>query len=229
YSDIAIGTSKIFGFNLKRNFNYPYFSRDIGEFWRRWHISLSTWFRDYLYIPLGGSRGSALNKLRNVMIIFVVSGFWHGPKWTFVAWGFLNGIYFIPLLLLKLNRSNTNDITAKYIPSFRTILSILITFALTCFAWIFFRASSIDQAFEYIGEVFSGSFLPNNWLYFHPLLLLQIGIFVVVEWFTRTKTHPLTFKKLSLPIRWSIYYLVVTIVLFSANYHSSSDFIYFQF
>ena len=112
YSDIAIGTSRLFGFNLMRNFAFPYFSRDIAEFWRRWHISLSTWFRDYLYIPLGGSRGGTLMKVRNTFIIFIVSGFWHGANWTFIVWGALNAIYFLPLLLTKKNRNHI-DIVAK--------------------------------------------------------------------------------------------------------------------
>jgi D-alanyl-lipoteichoic acid acyltransferase DltB (MBOAT superfamily) len=110
YSDIAIGTSRLFGFNLMQNFAFPYFSRDIAEFWRRWHISLSTWFRDYLYIPLGGSRGGTWMKVRNTFIIFIVSGFWHGANWTFLIWGFLNALYFLPLLLMKKNRAHTNTV-----------------------------------------------------------------------------------------------------------------------
>ncbi|MBF1097142.1 MAG: MBOAT family protein, partial [Riemerella sp.] len=106
YSDIAIGTSRLFGFELKKNFHFPYFSRDIAEFWRRWHISLNTWFRDYIYIPLGGSRGGTAMKVRNTFVIFVVSGFWHGANWTFIAWGLLNAIYFLPLLLTSKNRVN---------------------------------------------------------------------------------------------------------------------------
>src|SRR5690606_13060479 len=120
YSDIAIGTSRLFGFDLMKNFAYPYFSRDIAEFWRRWHISLSTWFRDYVYIPLGGSRGTKTNQIRNVFIIFIVSGFWHGANWTFIVWGALNAIYFLPLLLRKKNRVYTGDIApGKFFPSFR--------------------------------------------------------------------------------------------------------------
>jgi alginate O-acetyltransferase complex protein AlgI len=120
YSDIAIGTSRLFGFNLKQNFSFPYFSRDIAEFWRRWHISLSTWFRDYLYIPLGGSRGGNWIKIRNTFIIFILSGFWHGANWTFIVWGGLNAIYFLPLLLLNKNRVNTNTVAqGRYLPSFK--------------------------------------------------------------------------------------------------------------
>ena len=231
YSDIAIGTSKIFGFKIMRNFNYPYFSRDIAEFWRRWHISLSTWFRDYLYIPLGGSRGTIYKQLRNVMIIFVVSGFWHGAKWTFVIWGALNAIYFIPFLLLKLNRKNTSHVISNsFIPDLRTLSSILMTFTVVCFAWIFFRADSANQAFDYIAEIFKLNFLPQNLYYFHPLIITQLTFFILIEWINRENVHPFEFKR-SCPkyIRWSIYYTIIIVVLFSANYHESSDFIYFQF
>ena len=120
YSDIAIGTSRLFGFNLMRNFAFPYFSRDIAEFWRRWHISLSTWFRDYLYIPLGGSKGGTWMKVRNTFIIFIVSGFWHGANWTFVVWGALNALYFLPLLLTNSNRNNLHIVAeGKFLPSLK--------------------------------------------------------------------------------------------------------------
>ena len=141
YSDIAIGTSRLFGFDLKQNFATPYFSRDIAEFWRRWHISLSTWFRDYLYIPLGGSRGGTWMKVRNTFAIFLVSGFWHGANWTFIIWGALNAIYFLPLLLTNNNRKNLGVVAeGKLLPSFRELFAMLTTFILTVFAWIFFRA-----------------------------------------------------------------------------------------
>jgi alginate O-acetyltransferase complex protein AlgI len=231
YSDIAIGTAKLFGFDLMRNFNFPYFSRDIAEFWRRWHISLSTWFRDYLYIPLGGSRGNKWNQLRNVMIIFVVSGFWHGANWTFIAWGALNALYFLPLLFFNLNRRNTdNHISDSILPRFKVILAIFLTFSLTCLAWIFFRSASIYQAFEYISEIFKPNFLPSNLYYLHPLLITQLLFFVALEWWNRNNIHPFEFKrKCHKSIRWGIYYVFITVILFSANYHESSDFIYFQF
>src|SRR5690606_34552897 len=147
YSDIAIGTSRLFGFDLMRNFNFPYFSRDIAEFWRRWHISLSTWFRDYLYIPLGGSRGGIWLKVRNTFIIFIVSGFWHGANWTFIVWGALNAIYFLPLLLTNNNRNNLEIVAqGKYFPTWKEWLAMCITFGLTVFAWIFFRAENIGHA-----------------------------------------------------------------------------------
>ena len=152
YSDIAIGTAKLFGFDLKKNFAYPYFSRDIAEFWRRWHISLSTWFRDYLYIPLGGSRVKTSLKIRNTLIVFLVSGFWHGANWTFIVWGALHAIYFLPLLLLSKNRRNLEIVASKkYLPTLTELIGMITTFSLVTFAWIFFRAESLAHAFTYIG------------------------------------------------------------------------------
>ncbi|MTI37943.1 MBOAT family O-acyltransferase, partial [Fulvivirga lutimaris] len=175
YSDIAIGTSRLFGFNLKQNFAFPYFSRDIAEFWRRWHISLSTWFRDYLYIPLGGSRGGNWKKVRNTFTIFVVSGFWHGANWTFIVWGMLNALYFLPLLLLKRNRINTGTVAqGKLLPSFKELLQIGTTFSLTALTWVFFRAENIDHALSYLSTIFSKSLFefPNFHGKLHALTTL---------------------------------------------------------
>jgi len=228
YSDIAIGTAKLFGFSLMRNFAYPYFSRDIAEFWRRWHISLSTWFRDYLYIPLGGSRGSNLFKIRNVIIIFVVSGFWHGANWTFIVWGFLNGLYFLPLLLLKINRNNMG-ITAegKIFPSVKEAMQMTITFAITLIAWIFFRADNVTDAFVYISNIFSSSIikLPDkNFLMFLPVVL----IFIAIEWFSRTKEHALEIDQYPRYVRWAVYMFFGFIIMLSFESHPDA-FIYFQF
>ena len=156
YSDIAIGTSRLFGFKLMQNFATPYFSRDIAEFWRRWHISLSTWFRDYLYIPLGGSKGGIWMKVRNTFIIFLVSGFWHGANWTFIVWGGLNALYFLPLLLLKRNRTNLGVIAeGRRLPNIRESFQMGTTFMLAVIAWIFFRAENIHLALDYLGDLFS--------------------------------------------------------------------------
>ncbi|MDR2414915.1 MAG: MBOAT family protein, partial [Odoribacteraceae bacterium] len=160
YSDIAIGTARLFGFNLMRNFAFPYFSRDIAEFWRRWHISLTTWFRDYLYIPLGGSRGSRWQKMRNTFIIFLVSGFWHGANWTFIAWGAYHALLFVPLLLLGKNRKYTGIVAAnRLLPTFKELLSMLITFAFVVIGWIIFRAEDMPQAIDYISRICSSSLL----------------------------------------------------------------------
>ncbi len=238
YSDIAIGTSRLFGFDLMQNFKFPYFSRDIAEFWRRWHISLSTWFRDYLYIPLGGSRGGTWMKIRNTFIIFIVSGFWHGANWTFIIWGALNAIYFLPLLLTNNNRKNLEIVAkGKYLPSIKEFSFILLTFGLTVFAWIFFRAESIGHAISYLNSIFSTTLfnMPvedlkkfNVGTEIVYTVLLVIG-FIIIEWVQRNKKHALEFtpNTISPLLRWSIYYgLLLLIIIFNGN---QQNFIYFQF
>ncbi len=229
YSDIAIGTSRLFGFNLMQNFAFPYFSRDIAEFWRRWHISLSTWFRDYLYIPLGGSRGGLWMKIRNTFIIFLVSGFWHGANWTFMVWGALNAIYFLPLLLAKKNRQNLEIIAqGKYFPNLRDGASMLGTFILTVFAWIFFRAENLSHAFDYISEIVSPSLLTVPEIMPKTILLL-ISVFLVIEWLGRDGQYAI--NRLSLlktrPARWS-FYLTICFLIFLFQ-GKQQEFIYFQF
>lgn len=229
YSDIAIGTAKLFGIELLRNFAYPYFSRDIAEFWRRWHISLSTWFRDYLYIPLGGSKGSDLVKIRNTFIIFIVSGFWHGANWTFIFWGFLNAIYFLPLLLLKKNRSNL-DIVAmgKHLPTFKEFVSIAITFGLTVIAWIFFRADSLPHAFSYLFGMLSGSMLLKPQVF--PIwLILLVCTFILIEWKGREHSFALATIGKNWPkfLRWSFYYSLILLIIYLGG--QQQQFIYFQF
>jgi len=234
YSDIAIGTARLFGFDMKKNFAFPYFSRDIAEFWRRWHISLSTWFRDYLYIPLGGSRGGTWMKVRNTFAIFIVSGFWHGANWTFIIWGALNALYFLPLLLTNNNRRNMEVVAkGKLLPTFRELGGIGMTFGLTVFAWIFFRANSLTHAFEYIGGIFSPSLfsLPKLGTMDGAITtLILIGGFLLVEWYGREYEHALerlknsssTFAKYAIT-----YTVIVLIVIFMSS--SEQDFIYFQF
>jgi len=232
YSDIAIGTSRLFGFNLMRNFAFPYFSRDIAEFWRRWHISLSTWFRDYLYIPLGGSRGSTLVKVRNIFIIFIVSGFWHGANSTFIIWGALNAVYFLPLLLTKNNRTHI-DIVAKgkLLPTFREFTLMLVTFGLTVLAWIFFRAENVGHAVQYISGMFEqpGSFLELNVYLEYKIVLFLILMFVISEWLGRSGEFAISqLSKIRFRIiPYSIYFLIMlTILLFAGG---KQEFIYFQF
>lgn len=229
YSDIAIGTSRLFGFDLMQNFNFPYFSRDIAEFWRRWHISLSTWFRDYLYIPLGGSHVGTLLKVRNTFIIFIVSGFWHGANWTFIVWGFLNALYIMPSIIFNTNRNNL-DIVAKgkYIPNLKDLFSILITFSLTVFAWIFFRAENISHAMIYISQIFSRSLFSMPTIVPKVTLILII-IFLIIEWFGRENQYALEKFGLKIPqvIRWGFYYILVFAIFYFAG--SEQQFIYFQF
>jgi len=230
YSDIAIGTSRLFGFDLMKNFSFPYFSRDIAEFWRRWHISLSTWFRDYLYIPLGGSRGGIWKKLRNTFFIFVVSGFWHGANWTFVIWGALNAIYFVPLLLTNNNRNNIEIVAkGKYFPTPKELLSIVLTFCLTVFAWIFFRAENVSHAFSFISEIFSPSVLYSLEVFPVELFIL-LGVFIIIEWIGREREYAIEYLYSK---NIFVNYILVTMLLlgiyFFGNYHSEYDFIYFQF
>ena len=228
YSDIALGVSKLFGLDLLRNFNYPYFSRDIAEFWRRWHISLSSWFRDYLYIPLGGSKGGIWMKIRNTFIIFVVSGFWHGANWTYLAWGFINAVYFLPLLLSNSNRNNMDAIELKVnFDSVKVILSILYTFSLTCIAWVFFRARTITDAVLYLKRIFTSKDFSFQYLdnerYSYEVVLMII-LFVLVEWYNRNKTEPFSGKKSMLKVALAI----LTILAFG-TYSDYKEFIYFQF
>ncbi len=234
YSDIAIGTSRLFGFNLKQNFAFPYFSRDIAEFWRRWHISLTTWFKDYLYIPLGGSRGSIWMKIRNVFIIFIVSGVWHGANWTFVIWGVLNAIYFLPLLITNENRVNRNMVAeGRHFPSTVEFLNILKTFGLTLLGWIFFRADDVQHALHYIARVTSPSlftlpkFLKMGGVY---TTLILICIFVLIEWKGRDQQYAIAkfaFKRTKL-VRWS-FYLFLGFILFYYGDFNKTEFIYFAF
>lgn len=234
YSDIAIGTSRLFGFDLMQNFNFPYFSRDIAEFWRRWHISLSTWFRDFLYIPLGGSRGGTWMKIRNTFIIFIVSGFWHGANWTFIVWGALNAIYFLPLLLTNKNRNNLETVAeGRLLPSLKELFFMLLTFGLTVFAWIFFRANDIAHAVNYISEIFSASVvsLPQfDGLNRAVVVLGLMLLFLIIEWAGRFGEYGI--DKLGLqwgrPLRWTFYaFLIFIIGMFMKS--EESPFIYFQF
>ena len=231
YSDIALGVARLFGIELFRNFAFPYFSRDIAEFWRRWHISLSTWFRDYLYVPLGGSRVGVWQKVRNTFIIFLVSGFWHGANWTFIFWGMLNALFIMPSILLKTNRNNL-DIVAqgKLFPSVKETFSMVTTFGLTLFAWIFFRCTTLTDAFHFVGKIGSRS------LFTMPLpeenrlgLFCFIAFFLVVEWLGREHQYALAgintrWKKC---FRWGFYYAIVLFIAFHKG--TEQQFIYFQF
>lgn len=238
YSDIALGTARLFGIDLLRNFAFPYFSRDIAEFWRRWHISLSSWFRDYLYIPLGGSKGGIWMKLRNTFIIFLVSGFWHGANWTFIMWGFLNALFIMPSIIFKTNRNNL-DIVAKgeYLPSIKEFLSMCLTFSLTLFAWIFFRANNMHHAFNYIQSMFIGllhkssyiaalNFLNMKTGYYIPILML---LFIIIEWAGREQQYALAKMGLNWhkQLRWAVYYTIVFAILYFGG--KEQQFIYFQF
>ncbi|MDN3641646.1 MBOAT family O-acyltransferase [Lutimonas halocynthiae] len=234
YSDIAIGTSRLFGFNLMKNFAFPYFSRDIAEFWRRWHISLSTWFRDYLYIPLGGSRGGLSMKIRNTFIIFVVSGFWHGANWTFIVWGVLNALYFLPLLLAKKNRQNITIVAqGKLFPGIKDLLMMGSTFFLTLIAWVFFRAEDMSHAMGYLSGVFSKSILSVPEFEGREsaaVTLMVIVFFVFIEWLGRSNEYAIERLGSKWPkiLRWSWYALIIFLIGILAQ-TEETPFIYFQF
>ncbi|MDL2215310.1 MBOAT family protein, partial [Dysgonomonas sp. OttesenSCG-928-M03] len=229
YSDIALGTARLLGMELLQNFRFPYFSRDIAEFWRRWHISLSSWFKDYLYIPLGGSRGGMAKTIRNTFIIFLVSGFWHGANWTFVMWGGLNALFIMPSVIFKTNRKNLDTVAqGKILPSFKELAQVLLTFMLASFAWIFFRAETISSAFVYVSEIFSSSLFSKPSVMSGTVILLAV-VFMIIEWLGREDKYAL--EKLGLkwkaPIRWVFYYALILAILFMGG--EQQEFIYFQF
>jgi len=227
YSDIAIGSARLLGFDLMQNFNSPYLSRNLGEFWRRWHISLSTWFRDYVYIPLGGNKGSQAKWIRNIFIVFLVSGLWHGANWTFIIWGFIHALFFMPLILKKTN-ANFKDVAdeGKIIPSLKTIFQIGSTFLIVLLAWVFFRAENVTHALLYFEGIFSAS------LFSIPTvsrgLVLFLFIYMIFEWLQRDKKHLLEIDFInSKPLRIAIYYCLVFIIFYFSG--DTQPFIYFQF
>lgn len=237
YSDIALGVARLFGIELLRNFAYPYFSRDIAEFWRRWHISLSSWFKDYLYIPLGGSRGSTWLRIRNTFIIFIVSGFWHGANWTFLTWGALHAVFLVPLLLSNSNRANI-DIVAqgRTFPTIKELWQMLSTFALVAFALIFFRSDTVTAALQYIGGMFSASIftiptgdsLSGGSSNAVTIIILTI-IFILMEWAGREQLFAIasTGLKWPRPLRWGFYLTIVVAIFYFCGVQQ--QFVYFQF
>ncbi|WP_316815581.1 MBOAT family O-acyltransferase [Pedobacter nyackensis] len=232
YSDIALGTARLFGIELLRNFAFPYFSRDIAEFWRRWHISLSTWFRDYLYIPLGGSKGGMWMKIRNTFIIFIVSGFWHGANWTFIVWGLLNALYIMPSIIFSTNRNHLGPVApGRFFPSLKEFLAIILTFSLTAIAWIFFRAESVGHALSYISEIFSSSLFSIPELAKMKMAVITMAfvfVMMTVEWFGRDEQYAIAkIGQWPVALRWGFYYsLLIAIFVFAG---SGQEFIYFQF
>lgn len=227
YSDIAIGVAKLFGINLMQNFRYPYFSRNIAEFWRRWHISLTSWFRDYVYIPLGGSRCVQAKVIRNTFIVFLLSGLWHGANWTFVIWGLFNAVLFMPLLISGKNRKYLdNTFNGRFLPSIGDFIRILTTFFLVVLGWIIFRAENIEMAWGYICRMFTVGGLPVDFR--GKTALIWIVVLLVIEWVQRDKEHPLQIENISNKwLRYIIYYLVIFFVWFY-NFEPT-PFIYFQF
>lgn len=233
YSDIAIGTSKLFGIELMSNFKFPYFSRNIAEFWRRWHISLSTWFRDYVYIPLGGSRTTKTNSIRNIFLIFLISGFWHGANWTFIVWGAIHAVLFVPFFLSGRNRDyvNTDFGDGGFSKTLIESAKVVLTFFIVSFTWIFFRSDSITVAFEFVKQIITNfNYVP----YYHPLGYRMIDYFVLIALFVlyeyrirRDERAPFKFN--SKLIRFLVYTVVVFLILLFYDDHIDRSFIYFQF
>ena len=235
YSDIAIGTAKLFGIKLMRNFNNPYFSRDIAEFWRRWHISLTTWFRDYVYIPLGGSRVGKWKIIRNTFVIFLVSGIWHGANWTFLAWGAYHALLFLPLILLGKNRKYTNQVAeGRILPPWHEMIQMLGTFFLVVIGWIIFRSETITQAWEYICGIWDKSVFSVPTLT-KPIYFGYIAVMLIIEWLSRNKQHGLDFTPNTntvISIIQHIVYVLLALVIefyFCSSIEHPSAFIYFQF
>jgi D-alanyl-lipoteichoic acid acyltransferase DltB (MBOAT superfamily) len=236
YSDIALGTARLFGIELLRNFAFPYFSRDIAEFWRRWHISLSSWFKDYLYIPLGGSKGGTWMKVRNTFIIFIVSGFWHGANWTFIVWGLLNAIYIMPSIIFNTNRNNLEIVAkGKLLPSAKELFQMMLTFTLTVFAWIFFRAENVTHALNYIEGIYSSKlFIIPKLSLLHgsiaaPKLIILVTLFCITEWIGREQQYALEAISNKIPrlLKWFFYTILIAAIIWFQG--KEQQFIYFQF
>ncbi|MFB9104666.1 MBOAT family O-acyltransferase [Algibacter miyuki] len=233
YSDIAIGTAKLFGIELMSNFKFPYFSRNIAEFWRRWHISLSSWFQAYIYVPLGGSRNGKAKTIRNVFIIFLVSGFWHGANWTFILWGLIHALIFVPVLLLGNNTKYKNTVVAQnsMLPSVREFFNVIGVFAIVTISWIVFRSASITEAFSFLGRMFSDfSVAP----YFHPSGYRMIDYYILVIAFVcyefiirKDERAPFQFKNKF--VRFSLYTIIILVMMLFYDSGVDRSFIYFQF
>jgi D-alanyl-lipoteichoic acid acyltransferase DltB (MBOAT superfamily) len=229
YSDVAIGTAKLFGISLRRNFNVPYFSRDIAEFWRRWHISLTSWFRDYVYIPLGGSRVGRWHVVFNTFVIFLLSGFWHGANWTFLAWGFFHALLFLPLILLGKNR-RFRDVVAsdRNQPSVADSCRMLLTFALVSLGWVLFRSPSIGFAAHYFAHLFGKGATLVPWGGEYTALIPAIVLMFGVEWLNRRGSHEFERHCHFRLLRWTSYALLIFIIV-AFMQTNEMPFIYFQF
>jgi alginate O-acetyltransferase complex protein AlgI len=228
YSDIALGTSKLFGIQLMRNFNLPYFALNIPDFWRRWHISLSTWFRDYVYIPLGGSRVSGWKFYRNVFIIFLLSGFWHGANWTFIIWGLIHAVVYCFYFAIWGNSKQAE--TSSQQPAWKSIAGAAVTFSVVVFAWIFFRAKDVQEAFGYLQAMASHSFLGSDTSKFLPILLLLIP-FQLIEWINRQSANGVFLSGFTInrTMRLAIEMIMALLIIDCYYTLDHEQFIYFQF
>lgn len=234
YSDIALGSSKLLGFEILSNFNYPYFSRNLAEFWKRWHISLSSWFMDYLYIPLGGSKMGKFITIRNTFIIFIVSGFWHGASWNFIAWGLIHACGFLPLILVKNNKNKQSIIVAqnRHFPNLKELWQMTLTFSFVTFAWIFFRLDSLSNSINYIKHIFNSILEYPNQILMLPIgktAFIYILPLVIGDWLLRRDERKLKVIIKNALIRFIIYSSLIIIILYKIIFSNSKSFIYFQF
>jgi D-alanyl-lipoteichoic acid acyltransferase DltB (MBOAT superfamily) len=232
YSDIGIGTARLFGFSLMRNFAYPFFSRNIGEFWQRWHISLSTWFRDYVFIPLGGSKVSKWKRIRNIFFTYVLSGFWHGANWTFVFWGFLHALYYLPLLLTKGKGKYTEIVAAnRHLPTLTELFQIALTFSMFVFSMVFFRSDNFGRSLSFLFNMARNILLTPevllNWL--QSISVILVLLLITIEWVQRRKQHVLQIENLAGYSRWTIYIISIAVFVYLGQFNSDQQFIYFQF
>ncbi|MBU3677431.1 MAG: MBOAT family protein, partial [Chitinophagaceae bacterium] len=245
YSDMALGIAKLFGFELLSNFRFPYLSRNVAEFWRRWHISLSSWFRDYVYIPLGGSRRGKWLAVRNTLIVFLVSGFWHGASWNFLIWGGLHGLAFLPLLLLNWSKQYGNSVVAQYrsLPSFTEVAQVGFTFLFITCTWVFFRVPEFSKAILFFKHlIYDAAFHPMQFLH-RPTAkqvsdnsLLWIPLCMVLsilgDWYLRHNERELRVPQKN-GVRYALYFLLFSVCLIkliiTAVLETPTNFIYFQF
>jgi alginate O-acetyltransferase complex protein AlgI len=227
YSDIARGVSRVYGVELMRNFDAPYFSRSIAEFWTRWHISLSTWFKDYVYLPLGGNRVPLLRNFFNIFVVFLLSGFWHGANWTFIVWGALHGVYLVFGRLRQLLFARMGLVTAARPGGIRGIVATLVTFHLVVLGWVFFRATDVHQAIA----ISRGIMMPSGPLFWDPILAqcgLGVSIVLVCDYWIRRTRYFDNLQQYPIAARWG-YALLLLGGITLLGVESGSQFIYFQF
>ena len=228
YSDIAIGTARLLGFSVAKNFNFPYFSRDIAEFWRRWHISLSNWLRDYLYVPLCGRKPSRWKRARSIVFTFAVCGLWHGSNWTFIVWGTLLGLYFVPITVVRSKRYLGTAGEGKKLPSLRETMAMLGTFSMVSLSWIFFKSETLGDSFKYIGRIFSHPYIAESPIKIFIPMLLASCVLLILEWIQRKKDYVLKIEDLHVAFRWIIYYACLAVIIIFVK-SSGDNFIYYQF
>lgn len=234
YSDMAIGTAKLFGIRLTRNFNNPYFSRNITEFWRRWHISLMTWFRDYVFIPLGGNRKGKVRYFRNILIVFLLSGLWHGANWTFVVWGLYHAVLFLPMVCIGKHRENPSQIAeGRVLPTWKEAGQMLVTFGFVLFGWIIFRSESLHDFVLYVSGMCELGTLRASYRFFIQSDMWPKTVFILimmfVEWIQRGKEHGMDLSSIRNVWLRAACCLVLALVIYTFAYDTIGTFIYFQF